>query len=185
MWSFSIHDLGYSANILLRIRVSDPHLESHQLTVYCWYGLAGIAFVHAMSKNFVLFKFKGDAGLRMDSFSYKQSFHTLSPWLFEVVSVTVDLYTTYLVRHLPSSGQEFFFSDSYIVSIVSLLCCETFLTSIRKHFPKDKSLSKIFDRNTIKVSYSCLPNVQQTISNNNNRLLQLHRMEECTRRDSS
>ena len=30
-------------------------------------------------------------------------------WLFEVVSVTVASYTTHLVRHLPSSGQEFFF----------------------------------------------------------------------------
>ena len=30
-------------------------------------------------------------------------------WLFEVVSVTVALYTSHLVRHLPSSGQEFFF----------------------------------------------------------------------------
>ena len=29
-------------------------------------------------------------------------------WLFEVVSVTVALYTTHLVRHLPSSVQEFF-----------------------------------------------------------------------------
>ena len=28
--------------------------------------------------------------------------------LFEVVSVTVALYTTHLVRHLPSTGQEFF-----------------------------------------------------------------------------
>ena len=29
-------------------------------------------------------------------------------WLFEVVSVTVALHTTQLVRHLLSSGQEFF-----------------------------------------------------------------------------
>ena len=29
-------------------------------------------------------------------------------WLFEIVSVTVTFYTTQLVRHLPSSGQEFF-----------------------------------------------------------------------------
>ena len=29
-------------------------------------------------------------------------------WLFEVVSATVALYTTHLVRRLPSSGQGFF-----------------------------------------------------------------------------
>ena len=57
---------------------------------------------------------------------------------------------------------------------------KTFLSLIDKHFPKDKTLSKIFNRNTIKVSYSCLPNVKQTISNNNHRLLQLHRMKEST-----
>ena len=57
---------------------------------------------------------------------------------------------------------------------------KTFLTLIDKHFPKKKRLSKIFNRNTIKVSYSCLPNVKQTNSNNNHRLLQLHRMKEST-----
>ena len=57
---------------------------------------------------------------------------------------------------------------------------KTFLTLIDKHFPKNKRLSKIFNRNTIKVSYSCLPNAKQTISNNNHRLLQLQRMKEST-----
>ena len=57
---------------------------------------------------------------------------------------------------------------------------KTFLSLIDKHFPKDKRLDKIFNRNTIKVSYSCLFNVKQTISNNNHRLLQPHRMKEST-----
>ena len=57
---------------------------------------------------------------------------------------------------------------------------KTCLTLMDKHFPKNKRLSKIFNRNTIKVSFSCLPNVKQTISNNNYRLLQLHRMKEST-----
>ena len=57
---------------------------------------------------------------------------------------------------------------------------KTFLSLIHKHFSKDKKFSKIFNRNTIKVSYSCLPNVKQTIFNNNHRLLQLHRMKEST-----
>ena len=55
---------------------------------------------------------------------------------------------------------------------------KTILTIIDRHFPKDKRLSKIFNRKTLKVSYSCLPNVKQTISNNNHRLLQLHRVKE-------
>ena len=48
---------------------------------------------------------------------------------------------------------------------------KTFLALIDKHFPKDKRLSKTFNRNTIKVSCSFLPNVKQTISNNGHRLL--------------
>ena len=55
--------------------------------------------------------------------------------------------------------------------------CEN-VSVIDKHFPKDKRLSKIFNRNTIKVSYSYLPNVKQKISNNNYLLLQLHRKKE-------
>ena len=42
-------------------------------------------------------------------------------WLFQVVTVTVALYTTHLVRHLPSSGQDFFFADSYIVCYLELI----------------------------------------------------------------
>ena len=42
-------------------------------------------------------------------------------WLFEVVSVTVALYTRHLVRHLPSSGQECFFAYSYIVCCLDLI----------------------------------------------------------------
>ena len=48
------------------------------MTVDCWYRLAGIAFVHAMSKNLVVLLFKDSADLRMESFSCKQSLHTLS-----------------------------------------------------------------------------------------------------------
>ena len=55
-----------------------------------------------------------------------------------------------------------------------------FLALIDKHFARNKRLSNIFNRNTIKVSYSCLPNVKKTISNNNHRLLPLHRNKEST-----
>ena len=49
-----------------------------------------------------------------------------------------------------------------------------------KDFPKDKRLSKISNRTTIKVSHSYLPHVKQTVSNNNIRLLHLRRMKEST-----
>ena len=47
-----------------------------------------------------------------------------------------------------------------------------FLTLVSKHFPKDSKLRNIFNRNTIKISYSCMPNTKQIINNHNRRLLQ-------------
>ena len=64
--------------------------------------------------------------------------------------------------------------------IMATNVAKTFLTLIYKHFPKDKKLSKIFHRNTTKVNYNCLPKVKRTISNNNNRSLQRHRMKKST-----
>ena len=42
-----------------------------------------------------------------------------------------------------------------------------FLSVIDLHFPKSNPLHKIFNRNTIKLSYSCMPNVRTIISNHN------------------
>ena len=46
-----------------------------------------------------------------------------------------------------------------------------FLSLIDKHFPKDHSLCKIFNRNSIKISYSCTNNTKQIIDNRNKRIL--------------
>jgi len=46
-----------------------------------------------------------------------------------------------------------------------------FLTLIDKHFPKDNHLRKIFNRNTIKISYSCMNNTKQIIDNHNKRII--------------
>ena len=68
------------------------------------------------------------------------------------------------------------FNPPFNINVVANVA-KTFLALIDK---QNKRLSKIFNRNTIKVSYSCLSNVKQTISKNNHRLLQLHRMKEST-----
>ena len=46
-----------------------------------------------------------------------------------------------------------------------------FLRLIDKHFPKQSSLHKIFNRSTVKVSYSCMANVASIIKAHNTRLL--------------
>ena len=42
-----------------------------------------------------------------------------------------------------------------------------FLSLIDKHFPKSNPLHKIFNRNTLKLSYSCMGNIKTIISNHN------------------
>ena len=46
-----------------------------------------------------------------------------------------------------------------------------FLKLIDKHFPKTSPLHKIFNRNTIKVSYGCVNNVKSVISKHSKRVL--------------
>ena len=46
-----------------------------------------------------------------------------------------------------------------------------FLKLIDKHFPPENPLSKIFNRNTVKVSYRTTPNLAQTISAHNTKIL--------------
>ena len=42
-----------------------------------------------------------------------------------------------------------------------------FLSLIDKNFPKSNPLHKIFNRNTLKLSYSCMGNIKTIISNHN------------------
>ena len=46
-----------------------------------------------------------------------------------------------------------------------------FLLLIDKHFPKNNPLHKIINRKTIKISYSCCPNVSSIISAHNKKIL--------------
>lgn len=51
---------------------------------------------------------------------------------------------------------------------------KSFLKLIDKHFKVDNPLHKIFTRNTVKISYSCMPNVKNIIDNHNKKLIQQH-----------
>ena len=44
---------------------------------------------------------------------------------------------------------------------------QTFLNIIDDEFPIGHPLHKIFNRNTVKISYSCIPNIKQTIDGHN------------------
>ena len=49
-----------------------------------------------------------------------------------------------------------------------------FLLLSDKHFPAGSPLNKYFNRNTIKVSYSCMPNMAKIISEHNKKVLNKH-----------
>ena len=49
----------------------------------------------------------------------------------------------------------------------------TFLNILDDEFPENHVLHKIFNRNTMKVSYSCMPNVKQTIDGHNKSILRM------------
>ena len=49
-----------------------------------------------------------------------------------------------------------------------------FLSLIDKHFIKTHKFHKILNRNCVKVSYSCMPNVETIIKSHNKQLLQKH-----------
>ena len=46
----------------------------------------------------------------------------------------------------------------------------TFLKLINKHFPKKSKLNNIFNRNTVKISYSCMPNIASIIKAHNKQI---------------
>ena len=48
---------------------------------------------------------------------------------------------------------------------------KTFLKLMRKHFPNGNPSHKIFNKNTLKVSYSCMGNMASTISSHNRTIL--------------
>ena len=48
---------------------------------------------------------------------------------------------------------------------------KNFLNLIRRYFPKNHKFHKIFNKNTVKVSYSCMPNIKSIISSHNRKTL--------------
>ena len=53
-----------------------------------------------------------------------------------------------------------------------------FLMLIDKHFPKHHKLRKVFNRNNVKVSYSCMPSMERVIDGHNSCILRKNRKEE-------
>ena len=62
------------------------------------------------------------------------------------------------------------FNPSYSKSVKTNIG-KLFLRLINKHFPSTHKYRKIFNRSTIKISYSCMPNIKSKISTHNKKIL--------------
>ena len=64
----------------------------------------------------------------------------------------------------------FWFNPPFNIAVKTNIA-KQFLNLLDKHFPKSSPLHKIFNRNNVKVSYSCMPNMNSKIANKNKHLL--------------
>ena len=65
------------------------------------------------------------------------------------------------------------FNPPYCQSIETNVA-RKFLLLVDKHFPPRQHHRKIFNRNTLKVCYSCMPNIDSTIKSHNSGLINNH-----------
>ena len=66
--------------------------------------------------------------------------------------------------------QIIWFNPSYSKNITTKVG-KCFLSLIEKHFPQHHKLHKLFNRNNVKISYSCLPNIKSIINRHNRKIL--------------
>ena len=62
------------------------------------------------------------------------------------------------------------FNPPFSINVKSNIARD-FLRLIDKHFPKEHRLNKIFNRNYVKVSYSCMPNFESYVKSHNTNAL--------------
>jgi hypothetical protein len=82
----------------------------------------------------------------------------------------MDIYIYIYIQPLkPEIGDEISYDTIHhlIKRYISTNIGQTFLNTIDDEFPAGHPLHKIFNRNTVKISYSCMPNIKQTIDGHN------------------
>ena len=62
------------------------------------------------------------------------------------------------------------YSPSYSMNIITNIT-EVFFSLIDKHFPKKHKSHKMFNRNNVKISCSCKPNIESVIKSHNKQIL--------------
>ena len=76
----------------------------------------------------------------------------------------------------------------HIMRVLRTNIGKQFLKLIKKHFPKHHKFNKIFNTNTIKLSYSCTTNMKNLIKQHNSKILseaKTHQEKSCNCRNKS
>lgn len=55
-----------------------------------------------------------------------------------------------------------------------------FLNLLAKHFPPESKLHKIFNKGTVKVSYSCMKNMTSVVKSHNNKIINMNNNQDAT-----
>ena len=88
-------------------------------------------------------------------------------YIAAITTLSLNILLITLQHLLSRNGNDKEMSSGSTLSTVKVY----FLKLIDKHFPNTNPLHKIFNRNTIKVSHSCLENVKSSISRHNKRIM--------------
>ena len=70
------------------------------------------------------------------------------------------------------------FNPPFNINVVTQIG-KYFLNLIKKHFPRHHKLHKIFNKNTVKISYSCMPNIKSIINAHNKKMITPVIEEQC------
>ena len=103
-------------------------------------------------------KVKGEYDAALKSSGFKQSIHFTN---------------NQQKKSRPRKRKVIWFNPPYNASVLTNIG-KSFLSLINKHFPPSHKYHPIFNKQTIKLSYSCCPNVQTMISAHNRKLLRSH-----------
>ena len=71
-------------------------------------------------------------------------------------------------------GRNIIWFNPPFISNVKTNVGKLFLALLQKHFPRHHKYYKLFDKNNVKISYSCRPNMKSVIQNHNANLLSKH-----------
>jgi len=79
-------------------------------------------------------------------------------------------YESVVNRKRKRSRNIIYFNPPYNANVKTNVC-QFFLRLIRKHFPSGHRYSNLFNKNTLKLSYSCMENVGDIIKKHNAKML--------------